>query len=60
MISKTGLREMIFLTGDSVTDYICVTTWDPEFECIRYHWVHKSEKDPVSVIKNLHPYETIL
>ena len=43
-----------------MTDYICVTTWDPEFECIRYRWVHKSEQDPVSVIKNLHPYETIL
>jgi hypothetical protein len=48
------------MIGDNVTDYICVMTWDPEFECIRHHWVHKSEKDPVSFIKNLHPYETIL
>ena len=43
-----------------MTDYICVTTWDPEFECIRYHWVHKSEVDPEAVVKSLNPSEVLL
>ena len=43
-----------------MTDYICVTTWDPEFECIRHHWVHKSEPNPNNFVKNLHPFEVVL
>jgi len=43
-----------------VTDYTCVMTWDPEFECIRYRWVHKSELDPNTVVKNLYPFEIVL
>jgi len=48
------------MIGGNVTDYICVQTWDPEFECIRYHWVHKSEKDPVQFVKNLNPEQKML
>jgi len=38
-------------------DYICIVTWDPMFECVRYHWVHKLEPNPVEFVKNLHPNE---
>ena len=38
-------------------DYVCIVTWDPMFECVRYHWVHKSEPNPVEFVKNLHPNE---
>ena len=48
------------MTGGNVTDYVCVPTWDPIFECMRYHWVHKSEKDPVQFVKNLNPNEVLL
>jgi len=48
------------MTGGNVTNYICVQSWDPKFECIRYHWVHKLEKDPVQFVKNLNPEQEIL
>ena len=32
-------------------DYVCIATWNPIFEMMRYHWVHKSEKDPVQSIR---------
>jgi len=41
-------------------DYICIETWDSEFECVRYHWVHKSEKDPEQFVKNLNPEQEVL
>ena len=40
-------------------DYVCVPTWDHIFEIMRYHWVHKSEKDPVQFVKNLNPSEEL-
>ena len=48
------------MTGDNVTDYVCVSTWDPIFEMMRYRWVHKSEKDSVQFVKNLNPGEVYL
>lgn len=48
------------MIGDNVTDYVCVQTWDPVFQCMRYHWVHKSEKDPVQFVKNLNPEQKVL
>ena len=48
------------MIGDSVTDYVCVQTWNPIFERMQYHWVHKSEKDPVQFVKNLNPEEVHL
>ena len=48
------------MTGDNVTDYVCVATWDPIFEMMRYHWVHKSEKNPVQFVKSLNPEQQIL
>jgi len=41
------------------SDYVCVTTWNSMFECVRYHWVHKYEKDPVEFVKNLNPDEVL-
>ena len=60
MILKTGFTLTNLMTGDNVTDYVCVPTWDPIFECMRYHWVHKSEKDPVQFVKNLNPEQEVL
>jgi len=34
-------------------------TWNPIFERMQYHWVHKSEKDPVEFVKNLNPDEVL-
>jgi len=48
------------MTGDNVIDYVCIQTWDPIFECMRYHWVHKSEVDPVQFVKNLNPEQKVL
>jgi hypothetical protein len=48
------------MTGDNVTDYVCVETWNPIYERIQYHWVHKSEKDPVQFVKNLNPEQEVL
>ena len=60
MILRTGFKEINLMTGDNVTDYVCVATWDPIFEMMRYHWVHKSEKNPVQFVKNLNPGEVVL
>lgn len=40
-------------------DYVCVPAWDPELECMRFHWVHKSEKDPNQFVKNLNPTQDV-
>ena len=48
------------MTGDNVTDYFCIPTWDPIFEMMRYHWVHKSEKDPEQFVQNLNPEQKVL
>ena len=47
------------MTGGNVTDYICITSWDNQFECIRYHYVHKSSPNPVEEVKNLFPFEEV-
>ncbi len=59
MILKTGSKEINLMTGDNVTDYVCVQTWDPIFECVRYHYVHNSVKDPNGYVKSLNPNELI-
>jgi hypothetical protein len=41
-------------------DYVCIMTWNFMLECIRYHWIHKSEKNPVQFVKNLNPDEVVL
>ena len=60
MTSKIGSKETNQMTGDNVIDYVYVTTWDPIFNMMRYHWVHKSEKDPVAFVKNLNPEQKML
>ena len=60
MILRIGFRETNQTIGDNVTDYVCVQTWDPVFEMMRYNWVHKSEKDPVQFVKNLNPEQEVL
>ena len=60
MTSKTGSDEINLMTGDNMTDYVCIPMWDPIFEMMRYHWVHKSEKDPVQFVKNLNPEQKVL
>jgi hypothetical protein len=39
------------------SDYVCVCTWDPIYQMMRYRSVHKSEKNPVQFVKNLNPTE---
>nr|BAR35656.1 hypothetical protein [uncultured Mediterranean phage uvMED] len=40
-----------------ISDYITITTWDEKYQCIRYHYVHKSIKNPKQYVLNLHPNE---
>ena len=48
------------MTGGNVTDdYVAVVTWDKQFQCIRYHYVHKSSPNPVREVKNLFPFEEV-
>ena len=60
MILQTGFLMKKRMIGDNVIDYVCIQTWDYKLECIRYHWVHKSEKNPVQFIKNINPGEVVL
>jgi len=60
MILKIGFKETNLTIGDNVTDYVVIQTWDPIFKMMRYHWVHKSEKDPVQFIENLNPEQQVL
>jgi hypothetical protein len=41
-------------------DYVSIQTWDLIFEMMRYHWVHKSEKDLEQFVKNLNPEQEVL
>jgi hypothetical protein len=41
-------------------DYTCIVTWDSIFNRIRYHWIHKSERDPEQFVKNLNPEQEVL
>ena len=45
--------------GNVIDDYITVTTWDKQFQCVRYHYVHKSSPNPVQEVKNLFPFEEV-
>jgi hypothetical protein len=47
-------------TEKKKTDYKCVMMWDPMFEMMRYHWVHKSERDLEQFVKNLNPEQEVL
>ena len=40
-------------------DYITITSWDKQFECVRYHYVHKSSPNPVEEVKSLFPFEEV-
>jgi hypothetical protein len=42
-----------------IKDYICIQTWDRQFECIRYHYIHKSSSNSVEEVKNSFPYEEV-
>ena len=42
-----------------IEDYTMVMTWDKQFECIRYHYVHKSSPDPTEEVKTLFPFEEV-
>ena len=62
MISRIGFSKTNLTIGGreiNNSDYICVITWDPEFELTRYHYAHKSVKDPDGYVKNLNPNELI-
>jgi hypothetical protein len=59
-ISRVGFTKTNLMTGDNVTDYVCIPMWDPIYEMMRYHWVHKSERDPEQFVKNLNPEQEVL
>jgi len=60
MILQTGFLTKKLMTGGNVTDdYVAVVTWDKQFQCIRYHYVHKSSPNPVREVKNLFPFEEV-
>ena len=60
MILWTGFLTKKQMTGDNVIeDYITITTWDKQFECIRYHYVHKSSPNPVEEVKSSFPFEEV-
>jgi len=59
MISRTGSIKIKEMIGVNMTDYVCVITWDRQFECIRYHYVHKSSPNPVEEVKNSFPFEEV-
>ena len=60
MILQTGFRMKKPMTGGNVIDdYVTVVTWDKQFQCIRYHYVHKSSPNPVREVKNLFPFEEV-
>ena len=42
------------------TEYITVTTWDEECQCMRYHYVHESVDDPKQYVLSLYPQEVIM
>ena len=41
-------------------EYVTVTTWDEECQCVRYHYVHESVDDPQQYVLNLYPQEVIM
>ena len=45
--------------GNVIDDYVTVTTWDKQFQCVRYHYVHKSSPDPVKEVKSSFPFEEV-
>ena len=48
------------MTGGNVTDdYVTVVTWDKQFQCIRYHYVHKSSPNPVREVRSSFPFEEV-
>jgi len=59
-ISRVGFTKTNLKIGDNVIDYVCIPMWDPIFEMMRYHWVHKSQKNPVQFVKNLNPEQKVL
>ena len=60
MILRTGFRmKKLMIGGNVINDYVTVTTWDKQFQCVRYHYVHKSSPDPVREVKNLFSFEEV-
>ena len=60
MTLQTGFHMKKLMTGGNVIDdYVTVTTWDKQFQCVRYHYVHKSSPNPVREVKNLFPFEEV-
>ena len=59
-LNKLTAKELKELAAKHMTDYVCIATWDPIFDMMRYHWVHKSEKDPVQFVKSLNPEQEVL
>jgi len=59
MTLQTGFLMKKQTTGGNVTDYVCITSWDEQFQCTRYHYVHKSSPNPVEEVKNLFPFEEV-
>ena len=60
MILQTGfLMKKLMTGGNVIDDYVTVVTWDKQFQCIRYHYVHKSSPDPIREVKSLFPFEEV-
>ena len=51
--------KKLMIGGNVIDDYVTVVTWDKQFQCIRYHYVHKSSPDPIREVKNLFPFEEV-
>ena len=51
--------KKLMIGGNVIDGYVTVVTWDKQFQCIRYHYVHKSSPDPVREVKNLFPFEEV-
>ena len=59
-ILRVGFTKTNLKTGGNVIeDYITITTWDKQFQCVRYHYVHKSSPNPVEEVKSSFPFEEV-
>ena len=45
--------------GNVINNFVTVVTWDKQFQCTRYHYVHKSSVNPIREVKNLFPFEEV-
>ena len=53
------IKKKQMIGGNVINDFITVVTWDKQFQCTRYHYVHKSSVNPIREVKNLFPFEEV-